>query len=248
MRLLGTRSGHQHGELVSADPERPIGPAKPAPQQLADPGEGFVAHGMTARLVEQLEVVKVDEHECHGVAVAPHSIQLTIELLLEGAVIPEASERVDEGVRAVAVLQIAELTAGQIELFGQQQHAAGTVADQPDAHDEDGRNDHRPRNGEQPERRPEEPARADRRDDRDRAARGRRDHGGGRDDERQANTDQLERFPCPAASAPSLAALGSWRVCCDMLGTGMAEAPALRHATVVRGRGSKVRLCQRLTG
>ena len=46
--------------------------------------------------------------------------------------------------------------------------------------------------------------------------------------------------PSAGLSPAWLTALGSWRVCCDMLRTGMAEASTQRHATVVRGGGSKV--------
>src|SRR6185436_11867669 len=46
--------------------------------------------------------------------------------------------------------------------------------------------------------------------------------------------------PSAGLSPAELAALESWRVCCDMLQSGMAEASTRRHATVVRGAGSKV--------
>ena len=106
-----------------------------APEQLADLGQGLVADGVAGRVVDELEIVEVDEHERDQVPVAPDSVQLAIELFLERPVVAQPGERVDEGVRAVTALQIAELTAGLIELFGQLEHLAGTVADQPDARD-----------------------------------------------------------------------------------------------------------------
>ena len=98
--LLGHGSGHQHGELVAADPERAVGPAQRAPQQLGDLGQGLVADGVAGRVVDELEVVEVDQDERDQVTVAPDGVQLAIELLLERPVVAEPRERVDEGVRA----------------------------------------------------------------------------------------------------------------------------------------------------
>ena len=97
--LLGHGPGHQHGELVAADPERAVGTAQRAPEQLGDLGEGLVADGVAGRVVDELEVVEVDEDERDQVAVAPDGVQLAIELLLECPVVAEPGERIDERVR-----------------------------------------------------------------------------------------------------------------------------------------------------
>ena len=99
---------HEEGELVAADAEGRIRGSDRGADQLSDLGQELVAHGVTLRVVDALELVDVDEHEREVRAVAARALDHARHRLLEGAVVAEAGEAVPERGLAGALIQLAE--------------------------------------------------------------------------------------------------------------------------------------------
>ena len=176
----------QDRELVTADPERAVGQPGLLPQQPPDLGQHRVADAVTLAVVDELELVEIEQHERQVVPVALRLVEEGLELLLEGTVVAEPGEAVDERVLAGLPVRLVELGARGFELCGGQQDLAGHPADedhqQRTEHDQGGDLDRL------------DPARAAGQDPDQRRAQGHRQDGGRRQREVQAQTDQTKRI------------------------------------------------------
>ena len=95
----------QEGELVAADAERAIGGAAWSRDQPADGGSSWSPAAWPIGVVDPLQVVEVDDRERERAAVRGRRVgDLAGELLLEGAVVAEAGQRVDARVEARPVV------------------------------------------------------------------------------------------------------------------------------------------------
>ena len=101
--------GHQDGELVAADAEGAIGVARHLADQAAHLAQQVVAGGMAVRLVDHLEIVEVDQQQRHGHLVARIPLELTVELLLEGAVVAQPGQRVTQRIGLGRLIQALQL-------------------------------------------------------------------------------------------------------------------------------------------
>jgi hypothetical protein len=99
----------EDGELVAADAEGAVGPTQGNSHELAEAAQDAIAGGMPAAVVDRLEVIEVDEQQRERNSVAQCRGDLAVELLVEGAVVAKARERVPQRVgqgRLVAHLQV----------------------------------------------------------------------------------------------------------------------------------------------
>ena len=95
-RAPRARVGQDDRELVAA---HAVGDVRPAPRRPDGAGQGLqalVAGLVAVRVVDRLEVVDVDDHERQRHAGAGHDLQLAGHVLLEGAVVAQARERVGD--------------------------------------------------------------------------------------------------------------------------------------------------------
>ena len=105
--------------------------------QLAEGGERLVADGVAGAVVDLLELVQVDEHERERDLVAGCALDLAVELLLEGAVVAEAGQRVAQ--RVGDRLLVADLQVGARARQGTDEHGGKAGCGQAGA---DGDADH----------------------------------------------------------------------------------------------------------
>ncbi len=182
---VGAGVREEDRELVTADPECPVGPPDLLAQKPSHLCQQLVAHGMTLRIVDLLELVEVQEHERQLVAVAPRLVELGFELLLERAVVSKTGQPVHECELADLLVRAVESSAGCLELGRRLQDLAGHP---PGEDEEQGRERNQRRHldrlqpvgpaGEDPQQRRPERHRHD---------------GRGRDREVEAQADEPER-------------------------------------------------------
>src|SRR3954447_4662531 len=87
-------AGQDDRELVAPDPVAGVGGALGRADRLAERLEALVAGLVAVGLVDRLELVDVHEHERDRLAGPPAALELASEVLLEGAVVAQARERV----------------------------------------------------------------------------------------------------------------------------------------------------------
>ncbi len=85
-------------ELVAPDAECAIGLPERTVHELAEAAQEAVAAGVPTTVVDGLELVEVDDQERERVLVARCRRHLAIELLLEGPMVAEPGEGVEEGI------------------------------------------------------------------------------------------------------------------------------------------------------
>ena len=96
-RAPGAGVGEDDGELVAAHAVGEVGAAARGPDRGGQRLQALVAGLVAVRVVDGLEVVDVDEHERQRHAGAGHDLQLARDVLVEGAVVAQAGERVGDG-------------------------------------------------------------------------------------------------------------------------------------------------------
>ena len=92
-RLSLVLPGQEHGELVSAEPER----LAALPQAGGDLAQHEIADRMAEVVVDALQVVEVDEAERERGALLLRSDELPLEPFVEAAMVAESGERVGQG-------------------------------------------------------------------------------------------------------------------------------------------------------
>jgi hypothetical protein len=121
-------AGQDDGELVAADPVAAVGGALGGADRLGEGLQALVAGLVAELVVGGLELVDVHDDERDGLAGAPRALELAGEVLLEGAVVAQAGERVGHS----DLRQALDLgRAGGGEAAAQEEH-------QPRQEDEDG--------------------------------------------------------------------------------------------------------------
>ena len=93
-RLLLAAAGHDHGELLAADPADDVGGADGRAEVVGELRQHLVADGVAEDVVDLLEVVDVDHHDRHVRVLGGGERQLAPEALVEVAVVVEAGQRV----------------------------------------------------------------------------------------------------------------------------------------------------------
>ena len=87
----------QDGELVTPEARRAIAGAQPRRQRVAQRAQHFVAGQVAEHVVDLLEAVDVHQHERGVLAVAPATLELLGEVLLEAAPVPQSRQRIAVG-------------------------------------------------------------------------------------------------------------------------------------------------------
>ena len=90
---------HDHRELLAADAAHVVALAYHRPQDVGELGQHVVADGVAVDVVDALEVVQVEHHERDGRLLGARPQQLAAQALVEGAVVPEAGERIRLGLQ-----------------------------------------------------------------------------------------------------------------------------------------------------
>ena len=98
-------AAHDDGELVAADAEDLFPGAGLVLEDARDGDEHPVADGVSPRVVDLLELVEIDEHECDGGLPARGLLDERLEVLVEGASVAQ----VREGVSSRLGLAVREL-------------------------------------------------------------------------------------------------------------------------------------------
>ena len=111
-RLLGAALGHEHGELVAAQPGEHVGLAHAGAQGLGHARDEVVPRRVPERVVDGLEVVEVEHEQRAAGAVAAHERDVAVELALEGAAVEQAGEVVVVG--EVAQLGLMAAVVGDV--------------------------------------------------------------------------------------------------------------------------------------
>ena len=83
LRLVGVGVREQDGELVAAQPGEDVGLPQPLPEQLGDPDEELVPGEMAEAVVDLLELVQVEEHQCAVDPVPAGLGERQVQLFLE---------------------------------------------------------------------------------------------------------------------------------------------------------------------
>ena len=103
---LDVGAGQHDGELVAADPERPVATTDGAQRDTPDRSEEFIAHRVAVLVVDLLEVVDVDEQQGERGLVAGRVLELATQLLLERPVVAQAGQAVEQRVLARPPVQV----------------------------------------------------------------------------------------------------------------------------------------------
>ena len=119
-----------HGELVAADPEGAVAAAEGAHRDAPDRGQQLVAHRVAVLVVDLLEVVHVDQQQGQRRLVAGGVLQLAAELLLEGAVVAEPGQAVEQRVLAGPPVQVQQPGAVVLEALDVADDRLGQVGHQ----------------------------------------------------------------------------------------------------------------------
>ena len=98
LRPLEIGMRQEDRELVAPDAERAIGLAERTVDELAEAAQHAVAAGVPTTVVDGLELVEVDDQQRERVLVAQCRRHLAIELLLEGPMVAEPGQRIEEGI------------------------------------------------------------------------------------------------------------------------------------------------------
>ena len=135
-------------ELVAADPERPVRAAQVRRRQGRGVAQQAVAGGVTAGVVDLLEVVDVEEGEGQRQAVPRRVGPLALHLLLERPVVAEAGQRIAQRFRSRALVGVLDDPARLLEALGGFEHAPGQpdregTEDDRHADQTEGRHQHR---------------------------------------------------------------------------------------------------------
>ena len=119
---IGVR--HEDRELVAADPERPVGMPSRRDEQPSHRRQRVVTAGVAALVVDPLQVVEVEQQQGQRrgrpLGVGDGSSQL----LLEGAVVAEPGQRIEQRRQPGAVVLLAEVVAGGLEALRRGQDRA----------------------------------------------------------------------------------------------------------------------------
>ena len=103
---VGIGVGHEDRELVAADPKGAIGIADDFRDEAPKVAQQLVAGRVAVAVVEHLQVVEVDQQQGHRHLVTVVPLELTLELLLERAVIAKASQAVTQGVGTSTFIEL----------------------------------------------------------------------------------------------------------------------------------------------
>ncbi len=112
---LAVGGRQEQGELVPADAERAIRDAEGRADQPADGGQELVPGGVPAGVVEPLQVVEVEDDERQRAAGAGRVGDLAGQLLLEGAVVAQAGQRVHARVETRPIVGFEDLVVVGLE-------------------------------------------------------------------------------------------------------------------------------------
>ena len=123
---VGRAVRQQERELVPAGSIRPVAPAQVGAHDLGHRAKELVAGRVAAQVVDLLEVVHVDDDEGHRRPVVAGLGDPRVELLLEGAVVAEAGQRVEQRIETGAVVRLAQA----VELPVDRRHAVRDAARQ----------------------------------------------------------------------------------------------------------------------
>ena len=133
--------GHQQRQLVAAEPADRHALAEARAQRVGERDDQLVAHAVTERVVDVLEVVEVEHEHAAGRAVAADVLEVGLERAREGAAVEQAGERIVVG----QVAQLGLVAPALRDVLRLQEHVlrhAGAVAHQREV---DGRPDDRAR-------------------------------------------------------------------------------------------------------
>jgi hypothetical protein len=101
--------GQDDGEFVTAHAICPIGAPQRGRQQLAEAAQDAVATRMALAVIDRLELVEIDEHQRQRRPVAHGGLDLTVELLVEGAMVAQPGERITQRVGQCGLVTDLEL-------------------------------------------------------------------------------------------------------------------------------------------
>ena len=93
-RVARVARGHDHAELLAAEPADDVGAAQLAAQEDGQLGENLVARAVAVDVVDALEVVDVEHEDGDRVARAARARELRAQAVVEVAVVVEAGQRV----------------------------------------------------------------------------------------------------------------------------------------------------------
>ena len=119
----------QDREFVAPDAERAIGPAERTVHELAEAAQEAVATGVPSTVVDGLELVEVDDQERERVLVARCRRHLAIELLLEGPMVAESRQRIEEGIGQRGFIAHLEVGLGRDQRSDRAQEGNGCDRD-----------------------------------------------------------------------------------------------------------------------
>lgn len=95
VRMQGTRLRQQHSEFFTAESAAQVDGAHLRHHRPGDCLQHLVATRLAMRIVDPLEVVEVQIEHRHDLPMAPNILELTVELVDEGASVGNARQRVD---------------------------------------------------------------------------------------------------------------------------------------------------------
>jgi hypothetical protein len=119
---LGDRHGlaqaagvfEEHGELVASETGGRVTGPQASTQPPGDGAEKLVARGVPHRVVHRLEVVEIDEQDCHRIAAPP--LQRVLDSIGEQRAVGQPGQGIMEGLLGQPVLEGAQLRQGALEL------------------------------------------------------------------------------------------------------------------------------------
>ena len=117
-RLVGAAVGQQDGELVAAEAGDRGAVAHALAQRVGHLADQLVAGAVAERVVDVLEAVDVEQHDCAARAVAGDVVDVALELALERAPVQQAGQRVVVG--HVAQLGLVAAALGDVLGLGEE--------------------------------------------------------------------------------------------------------------------------------
>jgi hypothetical protein len=126
---LHVRHRQQDRELVATDPERAVTAAEDRAGDAPHGREELIAGRVSAFVVGLLEIVDVDEQQRELRAVASRTLELTRELLLEGTVVAQSGEAVEQRVEPCPAVHLEQHVPLGLERGGACERAASEERD-----------------------------------------------------------------------------------------------------------------------